>query len=60
MVYGGTALNIAAISDGDLLIYGIVDFPFSLVGDTLLLPFSIPMELDRKEYCDNKKTNEVN
>jgi uncharacterized protein YceK len=51
-VYGGTRVNVAALSDGETSLsryrqYGIeppaypaVDLPFSLVGDTLFLPFS--------------------
>lgn len=49
-VYGGTRLDISWIRDSsrtDTVILGVVDLPLSLVGDTLLLPLTFPLQYFR-------------
>ena len=61
-VYGGTYIDWHMITRGaekngpdDTFvtekIIGIVDLPLSLTADTVLLPISIPKEIERKEKC---------
>lgn len=55
-VYGGVSLNITLFKDaispigggeisGSGIVYSAVDFPFSVIADTILLPLSIPRDM---------------
>ncbi len=49
-VYGGTFINgsfIIGYLGPEMIPFGVVDLPFSLVGDTLLLPVSIPLQVNK-------------
>ncbi len=45
---------------GFFTILGIVDLPFSLVGDTVTLPYTIPRFLSHQEEEDEPKTRTYN
>jgi len=53
-IYGGTTLNVMALGEGEawIITYGLIDLPFSLVADTLLLPVSIPMQINNSVKSD--------
>ncbi len=48
-VYSGTIVNIRCLAEGGF--FFVLDIPFSLVADTVLLPVSIPMEVDYQRKC---------
>jgi uncharacterized protein YceK len=63
-VYGGTYIDWYMITRGvddsgpdDTLvtekIIGVVDLPLSVIADSVLLPVSIPMEMNRKNKCEH-------
>ena len=70
-IYGGIALDMAPFAEGMpkrnelhgdvnfiMKINGVVDFPFSLIGDTILLPVAIPMhyKYPKSVECDAKNS----
>ena len=54
MYFGGVRTDWMVLTESDVWqpqVYGVVDMPFSLVGDVLLLPYDI--------YTDLRHTNDV-
>ena len=54
LVYGGIRLDAGFVRDASepgRKIFGVVDFPFSLVGDTVFLPITVPYTLIKKKRC---------
>src|SRR5262245_38990609 len=60
LVYSGTRYDAALFGNGlvDLnlgsMMFALVDFPFSFLGDTVLLPVTIPREMSRSEQHDTE------
>ncbi len=56
-IYGGTYTDVKIIQSGFTygkptdVVLGIVDIPFSMVADTMMLPIAIPKEIERKKHC---------
>ncbi len=62
-IYGGTAFDVAVVVDaatveandpGGIMVMLVVDLPFSLVADTVLLPLTIYQQIDRAFWTEER------
>ncbi len=51
-IYSGTAYDLCYIASGSpMMLYNVIDLPFSFVADTILLPFTVYQQHDRGSIC---------
>ena len=57
-IYSGTAYDLCYIANGSpMMLYSIIDMPFSFVADTILLPFTVYQQHDRGSICTEPNIN---
>ena len=55
-IYSGTKFNSNCLCEGggNFALYCLIDFPLSLVVDTILLPYTVYSEITDTGYCEKK------
>ena len=54
-IFGGTCIDLQALSNGFLLPFPIIDLPLSFAADILVFPYTAYRQIKYKNICDSLK-----